>query len=92
MALTAAGKAQVMAQYQRFPGDTGSPEVQIALWSAEIDQLNREHFYQHPKDRHSRRGLLRKVSRRHAQLRYLKRKDGMRYQQLIKCLGLRDKA
>lgn len=91
MALTSESKTQVLAQYQRRTGDTGSPEAQIALLSLDIEQLT-QHFHTHHKDHHSRRGLLAKVSRRHKLLRYLKREDRSCYQQLIKRLGLRDKA
>lgn len=91
MALTAAVKAQLLTQYQRKPNDTGSPEVQIALLSTDIEQLAR-HFQLHHHDNHSKRGLLAKVSRRHKLLRYLKRTNKPCYQQIITRFKLRDKA
>jgi small subunit ribosomal protein S15 len=91
MALTSEAKAQLVGEYQRFGGDTGSCEVQIALLSADIDLLT-QHIKQHRKDNHSERGLLLKVSQRNRLLRYFKRTASSRYQTLIKRLGLRDKA
>ncbi len=91
MALTSEAKANLINEYQNFESDTGSSEVQIALLSADIHSLT-EHFKQHKHDHHSKRGLLAKVSQRHRLLRYLKRKNSIRYQQLIQRLGLRDKA
>ena len=88
MAVTTNQKAQVMRDYQRAQGDTGSPEVQIALLTARITDLT-EHFKTHVKDHHSRRGLLRMVSRRRKLLDYLKRADSDKYRQLIDRLGLR---
>ncbi|HEY8553258.1 MAG TPA: 30S ribosomal protein S15 [Burkholderiales bacterium] len=88
MALTAEKKAQVMKEYQTHKGDTGSPEVQVALLSAHIDDLA-THFQNHPKDHHSRLGLLKMVNRRRKLLDYLKRVDGERYRRLIERLGLR---
>lgn len=79
---------KIIQDYQRGPGDTGSPEVQIALLSARIDQLT-EHFKVHKHDHHSRRGLLMMVNQRRSLLAYLKRKDGERYKSLIERLGLR---
>ncbi|MEJ2687432.1 MAG: 30S ribosomal protein S15, partial [Gammaproteobacteria bacterium] len=73
---------------QLAAGDTGSPEVQVALLSARIQDLT-EHFNQHTPDHHSRRGLLRMVNQRRKLLDYLKRKDTQRYQDLIARLGLR---
>ena len=74
MAVTTADKAQVVAEYQRAKGDTGSPEVQVALLTARINGLT-EHFKAHVKDHHSRRGLLRMVTRRRKLLDYLKRSN-----------------
>ena len=88
MAITVAQKAQIMADYQRAAGDTGSSEVQIALLTARINDLT-GHFKEHVKDHHSRRGLLRMVSRRRKLLDYLKAKDADRYTALIAKLGLR---
>ncbi len=81
-------KATIVSEYQRAPGDTGSPEVQVALLSARITHLT-QHFTQHKHDHHSRRGLLRMVNRRRKLLDYLKDVDVSRYQDLIKRLGLR---
>lgn len=88
MAVTNTQKAQLVKEYQRATGDTGSPEVQIALLTARITDLT-EHFKTHVKDHHSRRGLLRMVSRRRKLLDYLKRVDADKYRQLIDRLGLR---
>ncbi len=88
MALDAAQKAQIVKDYQREEGDTGSPEVQVALLSANIEALQ-AHFADHKKDHHSRRGLIRMVNQRRKLLDYLKRKDTERYSALIKRLGLR---
>ena len=88
MALSTEAKTQVINDYQRFSGDTGSPEVQVALLSARIEQLS-GHFKDHVHDHHSRQGLLRMVSRRRKLLEYLKRMDNTRYQDLISRLGLR---
>ena len=88
MALNAAHKAQIVREYQRTEGDTGSPEVQVALLTASIEQL-RDHFESHKQDHHSRRGLIRMVNQRRNLLDYLKRKDTSRYAELIKRLGLR---
>jgi small subunit ribosomal protein S15 len=81
-------KSKIVADYQRSGNDTGSPEVQVALLSARISSLT-EHFKQHVKDHHSRRGLLRMVSKRRKLLDYLKRKNADRYKQVIERLGLR---
>jgi len=81
-------KAEVVQAHARAAGDTGSPEVQVALLTARINQLT-PHFQQHAKDHHGRRGLLRMVSRRRKLLDYLKRKDAQRYTALIAKLGLR---
>ena len=88
MAFTAEQKASVVKEYQRTTGDTGSPEVQVALLSARIQHLT-EHFNTHKHDHHSRRGLLRMVNQRRSLLDYVKRKDSKRYQELISRLGLR---
>ena len=88
MSLNAETKAQIVAEHARGEGDTGSPEVQVALLSAQINSLQ-SHFKQHVHDHHSRRGLLRMVSQRRSLLDYLKRKDVVRYSELIAKLGLR---
>ena len=88
MALNAEAKAKVVKEYARKEGDTGSPEGQIALLSAQIDQLQ-GHFKDHSKDHHSRRGLIRMVNQRRKLLDYLARVDEKSYQQLIQKLGLR---
>ncbi len=88
MALDAEKKAEIVKDYQVGEGDTGSPEVQVALLTANIEQL-REHFTSHKQDHHSRRGLIRMVNQRRKLLDYLKRKDVTRYAELIKRLGLR---
>lgn len=88
MALTAANKAEIVKLYQRSEGDTGSPEVQVALLTGNIEALQ-SHFSGHKKDHHSRRGLIRMVNQRRKLLDYLKRKDSDRYTTLIKRLGLR---
>lgn len=88
MSITAAQKAQIVTDYQRIKGDTGSPEVQVALMTARINYLT-EHFKDHIKDHHSRRGLLRLVSRRRKLLDYLKGKNEDSYRALIQRLELR---
>ena len=88
MSLSAAEKAKIVAEYQIKEGDTGSPEVQVALLTTQINHLQ-GHFQKHIHDHHSRRGLLRMVSSRRSLLDYLKRKDVERYSSLIKRLGLR---
>ena len=88
MALTAADKAAIVADYQIAEGDTGSPEVQIALLTFDINKLQ-GHFKSHIHDFHSRRGLLRKVSQRRKLLDYLKGKKVESYKALIQELGLR---
>jgi small subunit ribosomal protein S15 len=88
MALNAEQKSEIITQYQRDSSDTGSPEVQVALLSARINQLT-QHFDAHHKDHHSRRGLLRMVNQRRKLLDYLKTIDQDRYQSLIGRLGLR---
>lgn len=86
--LTAEDKAKIVAEYATHEGDTGSPEVQVALLTARINYLT-EHFKTHKKDNHSRTGLLKLVARRRKLLDYLHRKDADRYFNLIKRLGLR---
>lgn len=81
-------KKEIIDEYKTHDGDTGSPEVQIALLSARIQYLT-EHFKAHKKDHHSRRGLLKLVGRRRRLLDYLKKKDVERYREIIKRLGLR---
>lgn len=81
-------KAEIIEKYGRTPSDTGSPEVQIALLTARISLLT-EHLKSHKKDHHSRRGLLKMVGQRRGLLNYLKKKDIMRYRELIQRLGLR---
>jgi small subunit ribosomal protein S15 len=88
MAVNQAQKAQLVQDYQRGQGDTGSPEVQIALLTARISDLT-EHFKTHVKDHHSRRGLLKLVGQRRRLLDYLKRKDAESYGELIRKLGIR---
>ena len=81
-------KSDVVAQFARGANDTGSPEVQVALLTTRINELT-VHFKAHSKEHHSRRGLLRMVSRRRKLLDYLKGKDADRYRALIEKLGLR---
>lgn len=88
MPLTAEQSAEVIQKFARKPGDTGSPEVQVALLSARIEGL-RDHFQTHKKDHHGRRGLLKMVNQRRQLLAYLKREDQARYRDLIQKLGLR---
>lgn len=86
--LTKEEKAKIMVEYGRVEKDTGSPEVQIALLTADINKLN-GHFKQHPKDNHSNRGLLKKIGKRRDLLKYLKKEDLDRYTTLTDKLGLR---
>jgi small subunit ribosomal protein S15 len=79
---------KIIEDFKRGPGDTGSPEVQVALLSARIEQLT-GHFKQHKQDHHSRRGLLMLVNQRRRLLGYLKSKDAERYKTLIERLGIR---
>jgi len=88
MTLTAQTKAKIVNEYRRGDNDTGSPEVQIALLSANIDALQ-DHFKSHKKDHHSRRGLIRMVNQRRQLLDYLRNTDPARYSTLIERLGLR---
>ena len=88
MAFTAEIKQKIVSEYQRSAGDTGSPEVQVALMTARIMHLT-DHFADHKGDHHSRRGLLRLVNQRRSLVDYLKSKDIQRYRDLIERLGLR---
>ncbi|ALZ83096.1 MULTISPECIES: 30S ribosomal protein S15 [Pseudomonadaceae] len=88
MALSVEDKAQIVNEFKQSEGDTGSPEVQVALLSANIDKLQ-GHFKANGKDHHSRRGLIRMVNQRRKLLDYLKSKDTSRYSALIARLGLR---
>jgi small subunit ribosomal protein S15 len=88
MSLNTDQKSSVVQKYQRSAGDTGSPEVQVALLTSRINHLA-PHFAAHKNDNHSRRGLLKMVNQRRKLLDYLKRENAERYQQLIAELGLR---
>lgn len=88
MSLTTEIKAEIVKEYAQSEGDTGSPEVQVALLTHQINHLQ-AHFKEHIHDHHSRRGLLRMVSRRRSLLDYLKRKNNERYTSLIARLKLR---
>ncbi|NOZ42834.1 MAG: 30S ribosomal protein S15 [Alphaproteobacteria bacterium] len=88
MSITAEKKQELIKDYATSDGDTGSPEVQVAILTTRIVNLT-EHFKTHKKDNHSRRGLLMLVNKRRNLLSYLKSKDEARYQTLIKRLGLR---
>ena len=88
MAMSTEKKQEIISQYCTHEGDTGSPEVQIALLSYEISHLT-EHLKQHKKDFHSRRGMLKMIGQRRSLLNYLKSKDVDRYRTLINRLGLR---
>jgi small subunit ribosomal protein S15 len=88
MSVSPVRKAETIAKFQQAPGDTGSPEVQVALLSERISHLT-EHLKNNNKDHHSRRGLLKMVGQRRALLDYLKRKSLDRYGKLITTLGLR---
>jgi len=88
MALAAAEKSVIVKEYQLDETDTGSPEVQVALLTANINKLQ-SHFGDHKKDHHSRRGLIRMVNQRRKLLDYLRSKNTERYSSLIKRLGLR---
>lgn len=83
-----AKKRRIIERFQRKPGDTGSPEVQVAILTARIEEISR-HLEIHKKDFHSRRGLLKLVGQRRRLLRYLEREAPDRYRELIKALGLR---
>lgn len=88
MVMDAAKKSEIIEKYKAHEGDTGSPEVQVALLTERITYLT-EHFKVHKKDFHSRTGLLKLVGQRRKLLNYLKKKDIQRYRDLIKELGLR---
>ena len=88
MALTKEAKEAIVKKYARGNNDTGSPEVQIAILTAEINELT-EHLKEHKHDHHSRRGLLKKVGQRRSMQNYLLKKDVTRYRELIASLGLR---
>ncbi|MCG6119072.1 MAG: 30S ribosomal protein S15 [Blastomonas sp.] len=88
MTITAERKEEVIKEHAREAGDTGSPEVQVAILTERINNLT-DHFKAHHKDNHSRRGLLMMVNKRRSLLDYLKKKDTARYSDLIAKLGLR---
>ena len=88
MTITAERKTELVKEHARQDGDTGSPEVQVAILTERIRNLT-EHFKDHKKDNHSRRGLLMMVNKRRSLLDYLRHKDGQRYTDLIAKLGLR---
>lgn len=88
MSVTDARKAELIKDYATKAGDTGSPEVQVAILTERINNLT-DHFKSHTKDNHSRRGLLKMVSQRRSLLDYVKRKDEARYKTLIERLGIR---
>ena len=88
MSITADDKQKLIKEHGRADGDTGSPEVQVAILTSRIQTLT-EHFKSHAKDNHSRRGLLMMVNKRRSLLDYLKREDSSRYSDLIAKLGLR---
>ena len=88
MALYSDQKQQIIEKFRLHESDTGSPEVQIALLTARIQELT-DHFKVHKHDHHSRRGLLKMVSRRRKLLDYVRRQDVNRYREIIKALGLR---
>ena len=88
MTITATRKAELITEHARQEGDTGSPEVQVAILTERIVNLT-EHFKTHAKDNHSRRGLLMMVNQRRSLLDYLRKKDASRYQAIIAKLGLR---
>ena len=88
MPLSSESKSNIIGEYARAENDTGSPEVQVALLSKRISELT-EHFGEHKKDHHPRKGLLKMVNKRRKLLDYLKEKDQDRYRELISRLGLR---
>ena len=88
MALLKKQKQKIIEDYQQFEGDTGSPEVQVALLTASIQEIT-DHLKKHSGDDHSRKGLLRQVSKRRRLLRFLQKRSDERYQKLIKKLGLK---
>lgn len=87
MALTSEEKKKIIEKFSQDKGDTGSPEVQVALLTAQIERLGK-HLKEHAKDMHSRRGLLSMVAKRRRLLAYLSKKDEKRYRSLIEKLGL----
>jgi small subunit ribosomal protein S15 len=89
MSLTSAQKAEIINEFKQVEKDTGSPEVQVSLMTSRINYLT-EHFKQHKKDFHSRRGLQELVNKRRKLLKYLKKNNHQRYTALIQKLGLRD--
>lgn len=89
MSLTSAQKADIVNEFKRADRDTGSPEVQVSLMTGRIKYLT-DHFKEHKKDFHSRRGLQGLVNKRRKLLKYLKKNDQVRYKTLIQSLGLRD--
>jgi small subunit ribosomal protein S15 len=89
MSLTSAQKAEIINEFKQVEKDTGSPEVQVSLMTSRINYLT-EHFKQHKKDFHSRRGLQELVNKRRKLLKYLKKNNQQRYTALIQKLGLRD--
>ncbi|TDL78361.1 30S ribosomal protein S15 [Palleronia sediminis] len=88
MSITAEAKQQIISDFSRGTGDTGSPEVQVAILTHRISNLT-EHFKTHAKDNHSRRGLLKLVAQRRKLLDYVKARDDARYRDLIQRLGIR---
>jgi small subunit ribosomal protein S15 len=88
MAVTKERKTEIISEFRRVDGDTGSPEVQVAILTARIHELT-EHLRTHKKDHASRRGLLKMVSKRSSLLKYLRRKDRTRYTGIISRLGIR---
>ena len=88
MSITTERKAALMQEYARNKGDTGSPEVQVAILSERINNLT-EHFKTHAKDTHSRRGLIKLINTRRSLLDYLRSRDNTRYESIIKSLGIR---
>ena len=88
MALSKERKSQIVEQFKTHDGDTGSPEVQVAILTEQINELSR-HLQQHKKDHHSRRGLYKMIGRRRGLLNYLEKKDVERYRNLVEKLGLR---
>ncbi len=88
MPLSAPEKSEIIEKYQRAPDDVGSPEVQVALLTSRINQMMR-HFQSHPKDQHSRHGLMKMVHARRGLLQHLRKRNHARYATLIESLGLR---
>ncbi|GLB46986.1 30S ribosomal protein S15 [Philodulcilactobacillus myokoensis] len=88
MALTQANKDSIIKKYAQHEGDTGSTEVQVAVLTADINEIN-QHMKTHKKDHHSQRGLMKKIGHRRNLLAYLRNKDVVQYRKLIKSLGLR---